>query len=136
MSMFESLFGIQVFILLGSLLALAYGVYAAKIIFQAPTGNDRMREIARAIQEGASAFLNRQYKTIAFVGILIGLGLYWVLGLYSAIGFAIGSVLSGLAGYIGMNVSVRANVRTAEAARQGIAPALNIAFKAGAVTGL
>ncbi len=134
--MFESLFGIQLFILLGSLLALAYGVYAARIIFQAPTGNDRMREIARAIQEGATAFLNRQYKTIALVGILIGLGLYWVLGLYAAIGFAIGAVLSGLAGYIGMNVSVRANVRTAEAARQGISPALNIAFKAGAVTGL
>ena len=134
--MFETLFESQLFILFSSILALAYGGYAARIVFQAPTGNDRMREIALAIQEGANAFLNRQYKTIAMVGIVIGLGLYWVLGNYAAIGFAIGSVLSGLAGYIGMGVSVRANIRTAEAARHGLAPALNIAFKSGAITGL
>lgn len=130
--MFES----QLFILFSSILALVYGGYAARIVFRAPTGNDRMREIALAIQEGANAFLNRQYKTIALVGIIIGSGLYWLLGDYAAIGFAIGAVLSGLAGYIGMGVSVRANIRTAEAARHGLAPALNIAFKSGAITGL
>lgn len=135
-SMFDSLFGSQLFILLSSILALIYGGYAVKVVFAAPTGNDQMREIALAIQEGANAFLNRQYKTIALVGIIICLILYWVLGQYSAIGFIIGSILSGLAGYIGMGVSVRANVRTAEAARQGLAPALDIAFKSGAVTGL
>jgi len=126
----------QWFIILCSLLALGYGLITARTVFKAPTGNDRMREIALAIQEGANAYLNRQYKTIAIVGIVLTFGLYLVLGEYAAIGFIIGSVLSGLAGYIGMEVSVRANVRTAEAARKGLAPALNLAFKAGAVTGL
>lgn len=134
--MFEYLFESQLFILLSSIFALVYGGYAVRVVFKAPTGNDRMREIALAIQEGANAFLNRQYKTIAFVGIIVCAILYWILGQYAAIGFVIGSILSGLAGYIGMGVSVRANVRTAEAARQGLSPALSIAFKAGAVTGL
>ena len=116
-------------------LALMYGAVTARAVLAAPTGTDRMREIAAAIQEGARAYLNRQYTTIAIVGVLIGLILWLTLGHFVAIGFVIGAVLSGSAGYVGMNVSVRSNVRTAEAARKGLAPALDIAFKAGAVTG-
>jgi len=130
------MFDTQTLIVLSSLLALGYGVFAAKTVFQADTGTERMREIALAIQEGAGAFLNRQYKTIGIVGIFVVIGLYWVLGQYAALGFVIGALLSGLAGYVGMGVSVRANVRTAWAAKTGLKPALNIAFKAGAVTGL
>lgn len=126
----------QYLIIFCSFLALAYGLFAARAVFQCPTGNERMREIALAIQEGANAYLNRQYKTIGLVGLIIAIALYYVLGPYAMLGFVIGSLLSGLAGYIGMGVSVRANVRTAEAARKGLAKALNIAFKAGAVTGL
>ena len=117
-------------------LALAYGAITARIVLAAPTGNDRMREIAAAIQEGAKAYLNRQYATIAMVGVVIGAILAFTLGGYVAVGFIIGAVLSGVAGYVGMNVSVRSNLRTAEAARKGLKPALAIAFQAGAVTGL
>jgi K(+)-stimulated pyrophosphate-energized sodium pump len=117
-------------------LALAYGAVSARAVLAAPTGNDRMREIAAAVQEGARAYLNRQYSTIAIVGVIIGVILAFTLGKYVAVGFLIGAVLSGSAGYLGMNVSVRANLRTAEAARHGLSPALAIAFKAGAVTGL
>jgi K(+)-stimulated pyrophosphate-energized sodium pump len=126
----------QSLIILSSVFALVYGLFAARAVFQAPTGTDRMREIALAIQEGANAYLNRQYKTIALVGILLTAGLFLVLGEYAAMGFVIGAILSGLAGYIGMGVSVRANIRTTEAARTGLAHALSLAFKAGAVTGL
>ena len=117
-------------------LALVYGAVSARAVLAAPTGTDRMREIAAAIQEGAKAYLNRQYSTIAIVGVIIGVILAFTLGAYVAVGFLIGAVLSGSAGYLGMNVSVRANLRTAEAARHGLSPALAIAFKAGAVTGL
>jgi len=117
-------------------LALVYGAVSARAVLASPTGNDRMREIAAAVQEGARAYLNRQYSTIAIVGVIIGVILAFTLGRYVALGFLIGAVLSGSAGYLGMNVSVRANLRTAEAARHGLAPALAIAFKAGAVTGL
>ncbi|MCE2509891.1 MAG: sodium-translocating pyrophosphatase [Alphaproteobacteria bacterium] len=117
-------------------LAVLYGIVTSRQILGAPAGTDRMREIAAAIQEGASAYLNRQYSTIALVGVVIGIFLWWQLGLYSGIGYLIGAVLSGAAGYIGMHISVRANVRTAEAARSGVNPALQLAFRSGAVTGL
>jgi K(+)-stimulated pyrophosphate-energized sodium pump len=120
----------------GGLLAILYGIYASRAVLGADAGSERMREIAGAVQEGASAYLNRQYRTIGLVGIVVGALLWWQLGRHVAVGYAIGAVLSGLAGYIGMNISVRANVRTAQAARQGIAAALGIAFKAGAVTGM
>src|SRR5258708_24774017 len=117
-------------------LALVYGAITARTVLAADSGTDQMRQIAAAIQEGARAYLNRQYTTIAMVGIVIAVILAFTLGMYVAIGFIIGSVLSGAPGYVGMNVSVRANVRTAEAARRGMAPALDIAFKSAAVTGM
>ena len=117
-------------------LALLYGVFAIRSVMANSDGNDRMREIAQAIQIGAKAYLNRQYRAVALVGIVIGILLGFVLGQNVAIGYFIGAFLSALAGYIGMNVSVRANVRTAEAARLGLEPALAVAFKSGAVTGM
>ena len=116
--------------------ALLYGIYAVRSVLAASAGNERMQEIAGAIQEGARAYLNRQYMTIGIVGVVICVILLVLLGYRVGIGFAIGAILSAAAGYIGMYVSVRANVRTAEAARQGIAPALRIAFRSGAVTGM
>jgi len=118
-------------------IAILYGIYAIRSVLAAPAGTDKMQEIAAAIQEGASAYLNRQYTAIAIAGIVIGIILGLLLGWIAAIGFVIGAILSGIAGYIGMNVSVRANVRTAEAARSsGLAEGLSIAFKSGAVTGM
>lgn len=127
---------IYFYILACAAFALLYGAYASRKVFACSTGTPRMQEIAAAIQEGANAYLNRQYTTIAMVGVVVAAFLWWVLGSHSAIGFVSGACLSGLAGYIGMNVSVRANVRTTEAARTGLVPALDIAFKAGAITGM
>jgi K(+)-stimulated pyrophosphate-energized sodium pump len=117
-------------------LALIYSIWASRSVLAAATGTDRMREIAAAIQEGAQAYLNKQYTTIGIVGVIVAVILFFALSKLSALGFIIGAVLSGVTGYIGMNVSVRANVRTAEAARHGMAPALAIAAKSGAITGM
>ena len=124
-------------VLLCGVIALAYALYASRSVLSAAAGTERMIEIAGAIQEGARAYLNRQYSTISVVGVIVGVILGWRLGVHVAIGYLIGAILSGAAGYVGMNVSVRANVRTAEAARSGgMAPALAVAFKSGAITGL
>ncbi|MEI8327830.1 MAG: sodium-translocating pyrophosphatase [Candidatus Taylorbacteria bacterium] len=125
-----------IFALVTSVIALLYGAYLINSILQKSAGNDKMKEIAAAIQAGAKAYLNRQYRTILMIAVVLFIILWLILGIKIALGFLVGAVLSALAGYIGMNVSVRTNVRTAEAARHGLAPALTLAFKGGSVTGL
>ena len=123
-------------IIASGVLAIVYGIWAVRSILAADAGNEKMQEIAAAIQEGASAYLSRQYRTIAIVGVAIAALVAYFLGLKVALGFVIGAALSGLAGYVGMLVSVRANVRTTQAASTSLAAGLSMAFKSGAVTGM
>jgi len=125
-----------IFAITSGVLAIVYGLFLAKFILKKSSGNSRMQEIAKAIQTGAKAYLNRQYKTIGIIAIILFVILYFALDVKTAIGFLVGAIFSALAGYIGMNISVRANVRTAEAAREGLGKALSVAFKGGTVTGL
>ncbi|MGE4219713.1 MAG: sodium-translocating pyrophosphatase, partial [Alphaproteobacteria bacterium] len=125
-----------IFAIACGVLAVLYGLFTSRSVLSASPGNERMQQIAAAVQEGAAAYLNRQYTTIAAVGVVIAVLLFFLLSWQVALGFVIGAVLSGATGYIGMYVSVRANVRTAEAARKGLAEGLSISFRAGSVTGM
>ena len=128
--------GYIIFALVSSVIAILYGIFLITSILKKSAGNPRMQEIAGAIQSGAKAYLNRQYRTIAAIAIILFIILGFALNWTVAVGFIVGAALSALTGFIGMNVSVRTNVRTAEAAREGLAPALSLAFKGGSVTGL
>ena len=125
-----------VFIFVSGVIALLYGAYAGSSVLRLSPGNEKMQSIAAAIQEGAAAYMYRQYVTVAVVGVVLFVIIWLALNPVTAFGFATGAILSATAGFIGMYVSVRSNVRTAEAARGGLAQALDVAFKGGSVTGL
>ncbi|WP_010543766.1 sodium-translocating pyrophosphatase [Sphingomonas elodea] len=124
------------FAIVCGLIAVAYGFFTSQQVLRAPAGNAKMQDIAAAIQEGAKAYLGRQYRTIAVVGVLVAIVLFFTLGPIPTVGFLIGAILSGVAGFVGMNISVRANVRTAEAARGSLQGGLTLAFRSGAITGM
>src|SRR6185369_12587546 len=123
-------------VVLAGVLAVLYGAVQTLALLRASPGNARMQEIAAAIQEGAQAYLKRQYTAIAIVGVVVLIALFLLIGVYSAVGFLIGAVLSGAAGFAGMLISVRANVRTAQASSESLAKGLKLAFTSGAITGL
>ena len=127
---------ILIYTILAGLLSIVYGFFTGKSILSSSAGNPKMQEIASAIQIGAKAYLNRQYKTIATVGVVVLVIVSFSFNTLVGLGYLIGATLSGIAGYVGMLVSVQANVRTAEASRKGLASGLSIAFKSGAVTGM
>ena len=127
---------ILIYTILAGLLSIVYGFFTGKQILNASSGNDKMRDIASAIQIGAKAYLNRQYKTIAIVGVVVLIIISYAFSILVGLGYLIGAALSGIAGYVGMLVSVEANVRTAEASRKGLSNGLSVAFKSGAVTGM
>src|SRR5579872_4886213 len=124
------------FALACGVIALLYGLYLIVWILRKPSGNDRMLEIAAAIQEGALAYMRRQYTTVAMVAVVLAIVIWLVLSWQAAVGFLIGAILSGATGFIGMSIAVRANVRTAEAARKGMSEAFAVAFRGGTITGL
>ena len=127
---------ILLYTILAGILSVVYGFFTGKYILSFSPGNSKMQEIASAIQVGAKAYLNRQYKTIAIVGIVVLVIISYAFSILVGLGYLIGATLSGIAGYVGMLVSVQANVRTAEASRKGLSAGLNIGFKSGAVTGM
>src|SRR6202046_5021035 len=127
---------ILMLVIAAGLLAVLYGAVQTASLLRASPGNAKMQEIAAAIQEGAQAYLNKQYTAIAVVGVVILIAVFFLIGPLAAIGFATGAILSGAAGFVGMLISVRANVRTAQAASEGLAKGLSLAFRSGAITGM